>query len=145
VIKFVSSSHFCRLIVGAVAIASVASLTTMHNFAFAQTARTIRLVVPYAPGGVTDAMMRMFAEQIGRTQGRSAVVENHPGAGTVIATEAVSHAAPMGTQFCLYQIPSSSMHTFGNCPTIRSVLSQSAIWWSHPPSMPSTPVLATAP
>jgi tripartite-type tricarboxylate transporter receptor subunit TctC len=101
VIKSSSSSHFCRLVVGAIAIASVASLTTMDNFASAQTARTIRLVVPYAPGGVTDAMMRMFAEQIGHTQGRSAVVENHPGAGTVIATEAVSHAAPDGNTILL--------------------------------------------
>lgn len=97
----VSSSHFCGFVVGAIAIASVASLTTMDNFASAQTARTIRVVVPYAPGGVTDAMMRMFAEQIGRTQGRSAVVENHPGAGTVIATEAVSHAAPDGNTILL--------------------------------------------
>jgi tripartite-type tricarboxylate transporter receptor subunit TctC len=100
-IKFVSSSHFCRLVVGAIAIASVASLTTMDNFASAQTARTMKLVVPYAPGGVTDAMMRIFAEQIGRTQGRSAVVENRPGAGTVIATEAVSHTAPDGNTILL--------------------------------------------
>jgi tripartite-type tricarboxylate transporter receptor subunit TctC len=101
VIKFISTGHFCRLAVGAIAIASVASLTTMDNFASAQTARTIRLVVPYAPGGVVDAMVRLFAEQIDRTQGRSAVVENRPGAGTAIATEAVSRAAPDGNTILL--------------------------------------------
>jgi tripartite-type tricarboxylate transporter receptor subunit TctC len=64
--------------------------------AWAQTARTIKIVVPYAAGGVTDSMARLLAEQIGRTRGPTIVVEDRPGAGTVIGTEAVSRAAPDG-------------------------------------------------
>jgi tripartite-type tricarboxylate transporter receptor subunit TctC len=48
------------------------------------------------PGGGTDILARLLAEQIGRAQGPTMVVENRPGAGTIIATEAASRAAPDG-------------------------------------------------
>ena len=57
---------------------------------------TIKVVVPYAPGGGVDALARILAEQIGRTRGPTMVIENRPGAGTVIATEAVARAAHDG-------------------------------------------------
>src|SRR5258708_4773042 len=56
--------------------------------------RTVRMIVPYPPGGTADIVARLLSEQIGRMQGPSIVVENRPGAGTVIATEAVARAAP---------------------------------------------------
>jgi tripartite-type tricarboxylate transporter receptor subunit TctC len=62
----------------------------------AQMARTIRLVVPFPAGGTTDDLARVLAEQIGRAQGASMVIENRPGAGTIVASEAVSRAAPDG-------------------------------------------------
>src|SRR6266446_1093417 len=63
---------------------------------WSQTARTIKIVVPFPPGGVNDILARMLAEQVGRTQGPTIVVENRPGAGTTIGTEAVSRATPDG-------------------------------------------------
>jgi tripartite-type tricarboxylate transporter receptor subunit TctC len=65
--------------------------------ASSQSARTIRLVVPVPPGASTDAVARLMAEQIGRAQGVTIVVENRPGASGMIGTEAVSRAAPDGT------------------------------------------------
>jgi tripartite-type tricarboxylate transporter receptor subunit TctC len=62
----------------------------------AQTTRSIKLVVPLPPGGAGDIVARLLAEQIGRVQGATMVVENHPGAGTIIGTESVAHAAPDG-------------------------------------------------
>src|SRR6185436_7407932 len=62
----------------------------------AQTARTLKIVVPLAAGGGADIVARVLAEQIGRAQNVNAVVENRPGAGTVIGTEAVARAAPDG-------------------------------------------------
>jgi tripartite-type tricarboxylate transporter receptor subunit TctC len=63
--------------------------------AWSQT-RPIRIVVPYAPGGINETMSRVLAEQISKTGGPSFVVESRPGAGTVLATDAVSRAAPDG-------------------------------------------------
>ena len=65
------------------------------NNASAQT-RTIRIVVPFAPAGGTTIVARLLADPIGRVHGPTMVVENRPGAGTVIATEYVSRAAPDG-------------------------------------------------
>ena len=56
----------------------------------------LKIVVPLAAGGGADILARILAEQIGRAQTASAVVENRPGAGTVIGTEAVARAAPDG-------------------------------------------------
>jgi tripartite-type tricarboxylate transporter receptor subunit TctC len=64
--------------------------------AWSQTARTIKIVAPAAPGGVADTLARLLAEQIGRAQGQTILVENRTGAGGVIAAEAVSRAAPDG-------------------------------------------------
>jgi tripartite-type tricarboxylate transporter receptor subunit TctC len=64
--------------------------------ASSQSGRTIRLVVPVPPGASTDAVARLMAEQIGRAQGVTIVVENRPGASGMIGTEAVSRAAPDG-------------------------------------------------
>ena len=62
----------------------------------AQTTRSLKIVVPLAAGGGADIVARVLAEQIGRAQNVTAVVENRPGAGTVIGTEAVARAAPDG-------------------------------------------------
>src|SRR5882757_9549924 len=61
-----------------------------------QAQRTIKIVVPFAPGGGVDIVARLMADQIGRMQKVSVVVENRPGAGTLIGTEAVARAAPDG-------------------------------------------------
>jgi tripartite-type tricarboxylate transporter receptor subunit TctC len=69
--------------------------------AWSQTARTVKIVVPYPPGSGPDILSRLMAEQIGRAQGPTVVVENRPGGGTVIGTEAVARAAPDGNTVLL--------------------------------------------
>src|SRR5262245_54951082 len=63
--------------------------------AWSQT-RTIRIVVPFAPAGGTDILARLLADHITRAHGPAVVIENRPGGGTVIATEAAARAAPDG-------------------------------------------------
>lgn len=63
---------------------------------WAQASRTIKLILPFPPGGPADTMARVLAEQIGLAGGPSMVVESHPGAATEIGTEYVSRAAPDG-------------------------------------------------
>jgi len=80
---------------GAACCATVLFALTGHG-AWSQTTRTIKIVVPYTPASGPDIVSRLMAEQIGRTQGPTVVVENRPGGGTVIGTEAVARAAPDG-------------------------------------------------
>jgi tripartite-type tricarboxylate transporter receptor subunit TctC len=62
---------------------------------WAQTA--IKIVVPAPAGGAGDIVARILTEQVGRAQGLTLVIENRPGAGTIIGTEAVAHAGPDGS------------------------------------------------
>jgi tripartite-type tricarboxylate transporter receptor subunit TctC len=69
-------------------------LLSFGHGAWSQTARTIKIVVPFPPGGSADILARLVGEQVGRTQGVTVLIENRPGAGASIAYEAVARAAP---------------------------------------------------
>jgi tripartite-type tricarboxylate transporter receptor subunit TctC len=58
--------------------------------------RPIRIVVPFAPGGGTDVVARTLAQEMAKDLGISFVVENKPGAGTIIGTQAVATSQPDG-------------------------------------------------
>jgi tripartite-type tricarboxylate transporter receptor subunit TctC len=66
-----------------------------------QSARTIRLIVPFPAGGSADLAARMLADEIGRAEPVSIVIENRPGASAVVGTEAASRAAPDGNTLLL--------------------------------------------
>lgn len=58
--------------------------------------RTIRLIVPSSPGGGTDISARIIAPKLSELLGQQVIVENRPGAGTMIGGEAVARATPDG-------------------------------------------------
>ena len=64
--------------------------------AFAQSAKPIRLIVPYAPGGPLDVTARALAEQVKDSLG-TVIVENKPGAGGNIGSDYVAKATPDGS------------------------------------------------
>ena len=76
-------------------------LVALSGLPAAQTARTLRLVVPFPPGGSADVLARQLSLQIGQNGGPTVVVENRPGGGTVIATDVVARAAPDGNTVLL--------------------------------------------
>ncbi|NDY93892.1 tripartite tricarboxylate transporter substrate binding protein [Ideonella livida] len=57
---------------------------------------TLRLIVPFPAGGITDAAARALAERLGPALGQTVVVENRPGAGSRLGVQAVMQAAPDG-------------------------------------------------
>jgi tripartite-type tricarboxylate transporter receptor subunit TctC len=63
----------------------------------AQGARTIRFIVPFAPGGLTDVITRLIAQHMSETLEHTIVVDNRPGGNAIIASEAVARAPKDGT------------------------------------------------
>jgi tripartite-type tricarboxylate transporter receptor subunit TctC len=59
-------------------------------------AKSIRLIVPFPPGGSADILARAIGQKAGDGLGQSFVVENRPGAGTAIGAEALAKSAPDG-------------------------------------------------
>jgi tripartite-type tricarboxylate transporter receptor subunit TctC len=92
-------SLFLRWLFGAVITPIVACLflATTLDAAWPQDKRTLKIIVPFSSGGGADVLARLLAEQIGRARDATIIVENRPGAGTAIATEAMARAEPDGT------------------------------------------------
>ena len=58
--------------------------------------RIIKIVVPFAPGGGTDVVARTLAQEMAKELGASVIIENKPGAGTILGTQLVAASAPDG-------------------------------------------------
>jgi tripartite-type tricarboxylate transporter receptor subunit TctC len=91
--------------------AGAAALPTVSRFAWAQTypSRPVRLIVGFAPGGGNDIVARLMGQWLSEHLGQPFVIENRPGAGTNIATEAVVNAAPDGYTL-LFVAPSAAIN-----------------------------------
>jgi tripartite-type tricarboxylate transporter receptor subunit TctC len=108
--------------------------------------KTVRIVVPYAPGGGNDMLARLLAEKLTPALGQSVVVENKPGAGAVVGTDFVAKANPDGytllvaasgpmvfSQVLLSKPPYNSINDFapvsmvGSFPLILSVSGNSSV------------------
>src|SRR5215470_13251895 len=88
----------------AVALAAAIVATLAGHAAWSQPTRAIKIVVPYPPGSGPDILSRLMADEIGRAHGPPMVVENRPGGGTLVGTEAVARAAPDGGTVLLVAI-----------------------------------------
>jgi tripartite-type tricarboxylate transporter receptor subunit TctC len=84
-----------------------ASLLALAVFSFAVEAQTVRIVVPFAAGGVQDILARSISNEFGAKIGRTVIVENRTGAGGTIGNASVAKAAPDGTSLLL----SAASHT----------------------------------
>ena len=83
-------------------VAQTLAALTLPAAASAQgTGAPIRLVVPYGPGGSTDTAARVLAERMAADLGRSIVVENRPGGGTMVGMMNVAKSKPDGTSLLL--------------------------------------------
>ena len=81
----------CKALLAAAFVASLCA-----SSAFAQSPRQIKFIVPFPAGGGGDVITRMVAEKWSQAHGVATVIENRPGAATVLGVEATSRAAPDG-------------------------------------------------
>jgi tripartite-type tricarboxylate transporter receptor subunit TctC len=91
--------------------AGAAALPAMPRFARAQAypSRPVRIIVPFAPAGTTDILARLIGQWLSERLGQQFVIENRPGASTIIGTEAVVRA-PADGYTLLLATPSSAIN-----------------------------------
>src|SRR5262245_32887654 len=88
--------------------AGAAALPALSRFAWAQAypTRPVRWIVGYLPGGPNDVVARLIGQWLSERLGQPFIVENRPGAGTNIATEAAVKAPPDG--YTLLQVSAAA-------------------------------------
>jgi tripartite-type tricarboxylate transporter receptor subunit TctC len=73
--------------------------------------RTIRMIVPFGAGGPTDVFTRALGEELRKSLGQPIVMENRPGAGTIIGTTEVARAAPDGYTLLMISATQTTVET----------------------------------
>src|SRR5215212_6749824 len=77
--------------------------------------KPLRMIVPFPPGGGTDAMARVLAPRLAEGLGQSVIIENRGGAGATIGTEAAARSAPDGYTLLLMTVTNTvSMSLYPN-------------------------------
>lgn len=67
--------------------------------------KTVKIVVPYAAGGTGDVVARVLAQAVTQKTGQGIIVEDRPGASSIVGTEYAARAAPDGTTVLLVENP----------------------------------------
>src|SRR3954464_7360540 len=95
---------------------TLGSALSVNDALAAYPERTIRIVVPFAPGGGTDVIARTLAQEMAKDLSATIIIENKPGAGTIIGTQTVAASEPDGYTLL--------MGTFANAvnPSLNSKL-----------------------
>jgi tripartite-type tricarboxylate transporter receptor subunit TctC len=84
------------LLIVAVLLVGLAAMAPPPAAAETYASRSIRLVVPFAPGGPADFLARLVGQKLGDELGQSVVIDNRPGANTIIGAQIVAKADPDG-------------------------------------------------
>src|ERR1043165_5960539 len=79
-------------------VVTIGSLLTLASPSFAQSYpnRPITMIVPFAPGGPADVLGRLIGQKMSEDLGQQVVIDNRPGANTIIGAQAVAKARPDG-------------------------------------------------
>jgi tripartite-type tricarboxylate transporter receptor subunit TctC len=103
-ITLTSFARASRTLVCALAVAAAASPAAAQD---AYPSKPVRIIVPFAAGGPADVYARFLAERLQQSMGQTFIVDDRPGAGSIIGTDAVAKSAPDGYTLLLM----SNTHT----------------------------------
>jgi len=95
--------RFLHLAAGSAMLPAVSRVSVAQSYP----SRPVRLIVPFGPGGGTDIVARLIGQWLSERLGQQFVIENRPGAGGNLGTEAVVRAAPDGYTLALIGAPSA--------------------------------------
>jgi len=120
-------------------LAALTATSLLPGLVFSQSAKPIRLIVPFPPGGATDITARVMTEPLSRILGQPVIVENRAGVGGSIGMGEVAKAAPDG-----FTLGVATLSTHGVNPAVYKKLSmtrsrisrQSLSWLKHPACWP---------
>src|SRR4249920_1178826 len=119
--------QFLQLSAGAAALA-------VSRFAWAQAypSRPVHLIVPFPPGGGADISARLIGQWLSERLGQPFIIDNRPGAGSNIATEAVVRATPDGYSLLLigsYNAINATLYDRLNFNFIRDIAPVATIYY----------------
>jgi tripartite-type tricarboxylate transporter receptor subunit TctC len=97
--------RFGRAVVCAFCLAVIAAQAPAQTYP----SKPVRIIVPYAPGGLTDVVARLYSEQLRQSFGRGVFVENKPGASGIIAIEEMARARPDGHTLMIGNISTNAL------------------------------------
>jgi len=95
--------NFLHLLAGAAALPALSRIAGAQSYP----TRPVRLIVPFGPAGANDITARLIGQWLSERLGQQFVIENRPGAGGNIGTEAVVRAAPDGYTLGVFGAPSA--------------------------------------
>jgi tripartite-type tricarboxylate transporter receptor subunit TctC len=95
--------HFLHLAAGAMALSAISRFACAESYP----SRPVRIIVGFAAGGPNDILARLVGQWLSQRLGQQFVIENRPGAGSNIATEAVVRAPPDGYSLLLVGSPNA--------------------------------------
>jgi tripartite-type tricarboxylate transporter receptor subunit TctC len=95
-----SRRRFLHLAAGASALPAVSRIARAQSYP----TRPVRMIVPFAPGGTTDVLARLMGQWLSERLGQQLIIENRPGAGSNIGTEAVVRAPADGYTLLMVSI-----------------------------------------
>jgi tripartite-type tricarboxylate transporter receptor subunit TctC len=98
--------QFLHLTAGAAALAAVSRIARAQPYP----SRPVRIIVAIAAGGANDILARLMGQWLSERLGQSFVIDNRPGGGNNIGTEAVVRAAPDGHTLLLVALPASAIN-----------------------------------
>src|SRR4051812_38671841 len=112
--------EFLHLVVGAAAMPAVSRIAQAQAYP----SRPVRIVVGLPPGGTLDIVARLIGQWLTERLGQQFIIENRPGAGTNIGTDAVAHARADGYTLLLVGSPaaiSATLYTNLNFNLMRDI------------------------